>query len=80
MEIKTKIRQFLARFFKGYGLQDDEDIFSLGFVNSLFAMQLVLFVEQTFKITVENEDLDIDNFRTVDALTRLIERKTALAA
>ncbi len=79
MEIKTKIRQFLARFFKGYGLQDDEDIFSLGFVNSLFAMQLVLFVEQTFHIAIENEDLDINNFRTINALASLIERKTASA-
>jgi methoxymalonate biosynthesis acyl carrier protein len=75
VEIKAKIHQFLAGFFPDYTLQDDEDIFSLGFVNSLFAMQLVLFVEQTFGITVENEDLDLDNFRTINALTQLIRQK-----
>ena len=80
MEIKVEIKQFLARFFKDYNLRDDEDIFSLGFVNSLFAMQLVLFVEQTFHIVIENEDLDIDNFRTINALSNLIARKTTLAA
>jgi acyl carrier protein len=79
MEAKAAIRQFLARFFKDYDLKDDEDIFSLGFVNSLFAMQLVLFVEQTFQITIEDEDLDIDNFRTIDALSSLIQRKTTTA-
>lgn len=77
MDIKAAIRQFLARSFKDYDLRDDEDIFSLGFVNSLFAMQLVMFVEQTFSVTVEDEDLDIDNFRTIDALAALIARKTA---
>jgi len=78
-EIKAKIKQFLARFFQNYDLQDDEDIFALGFVNSLFAMQLVLFVEQEFQISVDNEDLDLDNFRTVDALANLIRRKKAPA-
>lgn len=78
IKIKTEIKQFLARFFQNYDLQDNEDIFALGFVNSLFAMQLVLFVEQTFEITIDNEDLDIDNFRTINALTNLIKRKTAV--
>jgi acyl carrier protein len=80
MEIKAVIRQFLATFFKGHDLQDDEDIFSLGFVNSLFAMQLVLFIQQTFHITIEDEDLEIDNFRTINALSDLIQRKTASVA
>ena len=80
MDIKAEIRQFLARFFQNYDLKDDEDIFALGFVNSLFAMQLVLFVERTFNITIDNEDLDIDNFRTINALTSLIQRKTTPAA
>lgn len=76
-ETKAKIKEFLARFFQNYDLQDDEDIFALGFVNSLFAMQLVLFVEQVFRISIENEDLDLDNFRSINALTNLIKRKKA---
>ena len=78
---KVKIRTFLARFFRGYDLTDDEDIFAAGFVNSMFAMQLVLFIEQEFGIQVGNEDLDLDNFRTIEAMTHFIGRKrTALAA
>ncbi len=79
MDIKAELRQFLARFFHNYNLRDDEDIFSLGFVNSLFAMQLVMFVEQQFRITIENEDLNLDNFRTINALTALVQRKQAIA-
>lgn len=79
MDIKLKIKQFLVRYFKDYYLQDDEDIFSLGFVNSLFAMQLVMFVEQTFQIAIADEDLTIDNFRTINALANLIQRKTVAA-
>jgi acyl carrier protein len=79
-EVRAKIREFLARFFKNHELRDDEDIFALGFVNSLLAMQLVQFVEQEFGITVENEDLDLDNFRTITAIASLVERKTNASA
>ena len=76
-ESKVKIREFLSRYLRNHQLRGDEDIFSLGFVNSMFAMQLVLFVEQAFGITIENEDLDIENFRSVDAISRLVENKSA---
>ncbi|GAA6624128.1 acyl carrier protein [Scytonema sp. NUACC26] len=79
-EIPVKIKQFLSKFFRNHDLQLDEDIFALGFVNSMFAMQLVLFIEQEFQLTIDNEDLEFDNFRTINSMTRLIERKTALVA
>jgi acyl carrier protein len=80
MENKAKIREFLSRFFRDHQLADDEDIFASGYVNSMFAMQLVQFVEQEFGITVESEDLELDNFRTVDAISALVGRKTAAVA
>ncbi|MEH2106008.1 acyl carrier protein [Nostoc sp.] len=79
-EIKTKIKTFLARFFGNHDLQSDEDIFALGFVNSMFAMQLVLFVEQEFQITIENEDLEFENFRTINSISNLVERKSTVLA
>jgi len=76
-EEHSKIAEYLARFFPGHTLLEDEDIFSLGFVNSMFAMQLVNFVEHTFGITIENEDLELDNFRSINAIARLVRRKLA---
>ena len=80
MQNKEKIRAFLSRFFRDHQLRDDEDIFASGYVNSMFAMQLVQFVESDFGITVESEDLELDNFRTVDAIAALVERKGAAVA
>ena len=77
-EIQAKIKTFLDKFFGNHDLQPDEDIFANGLVNSMFAMQLVLFVEQEFEITIGNEDLEFENFRTINSITNLIERKTAL--
>ncbi|MEH2349565.1 MAG: acyl carrier protein [Nostoc sp.] len=77
-EIQAKIKTFLSKIFGNHDLQPDEDIFALGFVNSMFAMQLVLFVEQEFKITIENEDLEFENFRTINSIANLVERKSML--
>lgn len=77
-DAKAKIKDFLSQYFVNHDLQDDDDIFAQGFINSMFAMQLVLFIEQAFQITVENEDLDIENFRTINAMAQLLERKTVV--
>lgn len=76
-EINAKVRSFLSRFFRKRELQDDEDIFSLGFVNSLFAMQLIMFLEKEFKIRVDNKDMDMNNFRTINSIVNLIESKAS---
>ncbi len=74
-EILEKTKSFLAQFIN-VDVADDEDLFASGLVNSLFAMQLVLFIEKEFSIKVENEDLDYNNFRTLNAIVSFIERKT----
>ncbi len=73
LDTKTRIRSFLGTRLPG-DLTDDEDIFEAGLVNSLFAMQLVLFVEQEFAIQVGNDDLERDNFRSVNSIAGLVER------
>ncbi|MDB4949105.1 MAG: dltC [Gemmatimonadetes bacterium] len=76
-DIKGSIRTFVSRFFRGHDLGDGEDMFASGYVNSMFAMQLVQFVESDFGVAVENDDLELDNFRSIDALAALVERKLA---
>jgi len=77
--IRIPIRGFMSRSFDGRAVNDDDDIFALGFANSLFAMQLVAFVESQFRIDIESEDLEMDNFRSIAALSGLVERKVAVS-
>lgn len=76
-EVKVKLRAFLGRFFKKHQIQDDENIFELGFVNSLFAMQLVMFVEKEFDLMIDTGDIDLSNFKTINQIAELIHKKTA---
>lgn len=74
-EVKENILAFLGRYVKTK-VEDDLNLFSSGLVNSLFAMQLVLYVEKQFKIKVENEDLDLKNFNSVNAISDFVCRKS----
>jgi acyl carrier protein len=74
-----QLRAFIQGHLHVDSLEDDKNFFSSGLVNSLFAMQLVLFVEKTFSIKVEIEDLDIANFSTLRAIAAFVEKKLASA-
>ncbi len=54
-QAKEKLRAFLARHIAGRTIADEDQIFAAGFVSSMFAMQLVLFLEKNFKIAIGNE-------------------------
>ncbi len=77
---KAKIKAFLSRFFKNHELGDEDDIFAMGFVNSLLALQLVNFLQKEFEIVIDDEDLELDNFRSINNMNALIERKNAISA
>ena len=75
-EIRTEIRSFLAEHIRNSNIEDGDDLFASGLVNSMLAMQLILFVEKKFKFRFANKELNLDNFKTISTVTDLIQRKS----
>ncbi|MBB0245177.1 acyl carrier protein [Streptomyces alkaliphilus] len=73
-EIADRIHGFVRARFPQVEIAPNQDIFAMGFINSLFAMELVMFIEKTFGRSVPNDELRIDNFRTVEAMAGLVGR------
>lgn len=73
--VKEKVRKFLGKFFDESQVSDDANIFESGLVSSLFAMQLVSFLENEFDIEISNDELDMKNFRSVSAIVSLVDSK-----
>jgi methoxymalonate biosynthesis acyl carrier protein len=57
-----------------------QDLFETGVANSMFAMQLVVFLEQNYSVTVAGADLQLANFRTARSMAALVGRLRADAA
>jgi methoxymalonate biosynthesis acyl carrier protein len=72
-EIQSAVLQFLKEKTLATPATD-QDLFASGVVSSMFAMEMVVFLEQSYQVTIIGGDLKIDNFRTVDAMTDLVLR------
>ncbi len=72
---KTRIREFLETFVGDAEFSNQDNIFELGLVNSLMAMQLVLFLEKEFSLRFGNDELNLSNFSSIEAIDRLVESK-----
>ena len=70
--------EFLGRYFSTESIQKSTDLFAAGLVNSLFSMQLLMFLEKEYGITVTNKDINIDNFCSIQAIENYIKCKTEL--
>lgn len=79
-EAREKVRAFLEKFIRDQDFQDADNIFALGLVNSLMAMQLVLFLEKEFAVKFTNQELNLKNFRSVDAMVELLGQRGVVAA
>jgi methoxymalonate biosynthesis acyl carrier protein len=73
--VKDTVRRFILSSIAVPDLDDDADLFESGIVNSLFAVQLTTFVEKTFGIEVGMDDLDMANFKSLNATTAFVLRK-----
>jgi acyl carrier protein len=75
---RTEIRGWLKENVTGSReVSDDYPLIENGVLTSLQTVELVMFMEERFGIVVEDEELDEENFGSVEAIASLVESKTA---
>ena len=78
MEIKAQVREYVARNLlfsdNGFEYGDDDSFLQEGIVDSVGVLELVLFVEETFGVAVDDQDITPDNFDSVNKLADYIQR------
>lgn len=73
--IKDTIRDFVLGSIPGARLEDDANLFESGFANSLFAVQLMTFIERRFAVQMCRDDLNIENFKSLNAVAAFVLHK-----
>ena len=80
--IEETVRSFIAENIlfsdNGYVYSDDASFLEEGIVDSMGIMELVMFVGDTFRITIEDEELVPDNFDSISRLASYIRLKAPL--
>jgi len=72
---KEAIRNFILDSINIPDLNDDDNLFESGIVNSLFAVQLMTFLEKSFDIEVTMDDLSMDNFESINSTSSFVQKK-----
>lgn len=81
MRVQENVRAFIIDNFlfgEDIGLKDDSSFLDGGFIDSTGIMQLVAYLEETYSIVIENEELVPENLDSINKVTAFIERKAAL--
>ena len=78
---KQKIKNFIMeQFLPGEDaneLTDDTPLISGGILDSIATLQLVMYIEETFRVSFEPHEVDKENLDTLNLMVRLLESKTA---
>ncbi|MFZ6028821.1 MAG: acyl carrier protein [Chloroflexota bacterium] len=79
MNYEEKIRTYIAEkilFSKnGYPHADDASFLDEGIVDSTSILELVMFIEENFGISVDDAEITPDNFDSVKKLADYVRRK-----
>ena len=76
--MKEKIRSYLLSHSATAGiaeLTDDESLLEAGVLDSMSMVDLIAFIEKTYGIAVDEDDMVPENFDTIDAMASYVGEK-----
>jgi acyl carrier protein len=80
--LQDRIREFVERdfVFDGSTVAVDASLLDSGLVDSTGILEVVLFLEEAFEITVDDEEVLPENFDSIERLAAYVERKLGTPA
>jgi acyl carrier protein len=79
--VSQRVREYIVDSFllgEDDGLSDTASLLEHGVVDSLGLVELVLFVEETFGISIDEAELTNENLDSIERISQLVETKRAL--
>jgi acyl carrier protein len=76
--MEEKIRQYIIKELlhnKKMDLPAGRSLIGAGILDSLSFLQLISFVEEEFGVKVENEEMQLEYFESIAAITAFIQKK-----
>ena len=81
MELKDSIKQFIQTELvhdKQYSnLSYSDQLLETGIIDSLGIMKVIAFLEDNMSVEISDEDLNPENFASIDAITSMVQSKSS---
>lgn len=79
MGIAAEVEQFIVgNVAAGRGIDSlahDSDLLAEGVIDSMGIMELISFLEGKYGVKVDDDDIDAENFRSIESIVAFVERK-----
>ena len=74
--VKESVREYLGKMDKRMKeVKDDDSLLLTGIIDSLKMVELLGFFEKNYGITVDDDELNPENFETIDSIVNFIQQK-----
>lgn len=77
-DIKASIKDYILEEFVPDGdidVEDNTNLLEEEVVDSLGIFTLVSFIENKFSVSIDAEEVNLDNFETLESITKLVDSK-----
>ena len=80
MELKSQVREFVTTNFyvaDPNALENSTSLLDAGIIDSTGVLEVIMFIEKTFGVTVEDSEMLPENLDSIERITAFVARKTS---
>lgn len=74
MTIKEKLEKYILKLTNESSIDHDLNLFDSNLLTSLDALDLISFIEETFNISISEDDISMENLGSINSMLTMVER------
>ena len=79
-DVRTQIHEYVEELAKQDDIDSSVNLFEAGLLTSVHVLDLIACLEESFEISIDPDDLSVDNFASIDAMVTFTEKAMQRAA
>ena len=80
IDLSDKIQDFLENTLLIEGIEKDTPLIDDGYIDSIQILELAMYIEETCEVTMVADDMEVENFASIDAMVAYVSQKRKLVS
>lgn len=77
MSIREEVALYIQNLSNTDNIDHSVNLFENGYLSSLDALSLFSFIEDNYKISIDDDDLGVENFGSIESIVNYLEKTSA---
>ncbi len=80
IDLSDRIQSFLENTLLIKGIEKDTLLIDDGYIDSIQILELAMYIEETCEVTLVADDMEVENFASIDAMVAYVSQKRKLVS